>query len=185
MSLHNLKQLNVFKMWPWSAFKCTILFTYCGLVFGPNVDRNYIDKPILLVQFGKLSEEKQTLLSLPNFWPMNGVKAPVQLLLLHFGSVEILPVWKQTNWKVKCKKVAPDTLITDIVQYKVSQSSLGEFFLIFNVVNWMLSKSTVSMATIPLHHTFSSLGLRVCTNSAFPLTLCRIHLDFFFNALCF
>ena len=98
-SSYNMKQHIVWKTLHSSAFKCAVLFTYCGLVYGPNDDCNYTGTPILPVHSGKLSQKKNKLhfLCLPDFWPMNRVTAPLWLLLIHVGSLEILPEWNHTD----------------------------------------------------------------------------------------
>ncbi len=44
-------------------------------------------------------------------WPINLMTAPSWLLLIHFGLLDILPVWTQTESKGKCKWEATHLLI--------------------------------------------------------------------------
>lgn len=63
--------------------------------------RNYTTIPILPLHIF-LSYPKKTLYFLrPDFWQMNRVTAPTRLLLIHFGSFEILPVWNRPKGKMQ------------------------------------------------------------------------------------
>ncbi len=72
-----------------------------------------------------------------DIWLMNRATAPTWLLLIHFGSLEILPVWNQTEPKWKCQWVATHPLIQskwiELQLWKhplVSPSHVGKHLLV-------------------------------------------------------